>query len=890
MKFVIPYILIFIFFFYGSEYLFAQTIQGKVQSEDSKALIYASVLIKDIEKPNYISEFTIARTGDYKIQLKKQYSGIIIEVKCTGYLKKEYQIKNLEQKIYQLDFILKKDTVKIKEVTIVADKPAFIVKEDTVTYNVDAYKDGTERKVEEVIAKLPGIKVNKKTGEIKYKNRSVETVLLEDDDLFGYNYTLGTKNINIDMVEQIQAIENYSENPLLKGIEGGNKVVLNLVLKKRKVDISGSIGAFGGLFNDLSSTRLIDIGLLGITKNYKSYSSLSYNNIGMNNTPFDYFGGLKSLEQTKEHAFYADKIIPENSFASNIDYDRSNINNQYFGSHNMLFKIGKRIKIKGNMYYLKDKIKNEQTIHNLYTIEQDTFSTEDVKYINRKPILYRGDLNIKINTSKTSLLEYDLRLKQENINTPTDVTSNQQNFFNSILSTDDKLFKQELLFTQKISKKQALQITILQSKNMVNQIYQISPSVFDTINYNYDKQSTSVKKNYFEANTTLLGAVKRNKYSISTGWRLNSNDIQTSIYGLNNSAEIPINNNFNNLTYKKQNYYQTASFKMGIKRWSFTPAYYMSFLIQKNDNIIDDTLSEQSDIIFKPSLQIKYSINSNSFLLGKISYDKYNDAEKYIFENPVLISHRTIVSNIPSMNFSKIWYYSLNYLYNNMYNQLEMNAGVNYFENKGSYFSKYFINENASLVQYFFFNGSNSNLSSNFSISKYVSFLSSKISLSSMYSVFQYNNVVNTSDIRNNIGESLNANFSFKTGFSFFMNFSNEFTYYRMQSKNEDTEAFTSNLLENLFELDIKISKNTFATITTDYILPNLQNKQNHYLFIDFRLTVNSKNKRWEYNVIGKNLLNKNSFEQVQTTDYSIYTTKTGILQRYVLLGVSYVL
>jgi anionic cell wall polymer biosynthesis LytR-Cps2A-Psr (LCP) family protein len=41
------------------------------------------------------------------------------------------------------------------------------------------------------------------------------------------------------MVDQVQAVDNYSENPLLKGIEQDGKVSLNLKLKKGKVSFSG---------------------------------------------------------------------------------------------------------------------------------------------------------------------------------------------------------------------------------------------------------------------------------------------------------------------------------------------------------------------------------------------------------------------------------------------------------------------------------------------------------------------------------------------------------------------------------------------------------------------------------------------------------------------------
>ena len=866
----------------------AQTFTGKIRNTDNEPVIYASVLIKDLSKPKFISEYTIARAGDYKIVLKKQYQGILIEVKSVGYLTKKYKVEHLEQKTYTIDFILEKDTVKIKEITVVADKAPFTVKEDTVTYNVSSYSDGTERKVEEVISKLPGIKVNEKTGEIKYKNRSVETVLLEGDNLFGYNYTLGTKNINVDMVEQIQAIENYSENPLLKGIEGGNKVVLNLILKKKKIDVSGNISLYGGLFNDWSPAVLSDNNLLGITKNYKSFASFSFNNIGMNNTPYDYFGGMQSIEQNKENDLLAQKIIPENSFSNDIDQDRTNINNQYFASYNLIFKIGKRIKIKSNLYYLNDDIKNNEIFQNLYIIDKDTFKTEDNKQINKMPVLYRGDLNIKINSSKTSLLEYDFSGRSEKINTPTDVLSNNENTYNSLLKTGNNLLKQKLLFTQKLSGRKALQISLQQSLNDLNQDYEISPSVFDSLNYDTDLQNAAIFKNYTNVNAILLGAANRNKYTVSAGWKLIKNDIKTNLTGKNNLGKYPFNAYANNLIFSEQSFYQTASYQANIKRWQITPAYNFEYLLQNRNDKLTDTVNNADYFLLKYSLRVKYGINNVSFLQATASYDKFTNNEIYSFKNPVLISNRTTVSNTPNLDLSQTWYYSLFYYYSNLYNQWDINAGINYSENTGKYFSEYFINEQVALVYYFFLPQNSNNLSFNFNVSKFIAVLSSKINFSSSYSVMQYYNVINSSNLRNNTGNNFNINFGFNTGFSFPFNFSNVITYNRLQSKSEDSKAFTTNFIENIFEIKIKFSKRSFASITTDYVLPNLNIKENNYIFIDVLCSISSKNKRWEYNIMANNLLNKNNFEQVQTTDYSIYSTHTSILQRHYMFGVSY--
>lgn len=241
---------------------------------------------------------------------------------------------------YNIDFTLSKERVKVlKEVVITSNKKPFIIKQDTVKYNVSTYRDGSERKIEDIIKKMPGIEVNEKSGEIKYKGKSIENGQLEGDDLFGSNYALGTKNISVDMVEQVQAIENYSAYPLLKGIENGDKVALNLKLKKGKMDFSGNADYGSGFFSDNEQAYNIGTNILGISKNYKSFGTLSYNNVGTNDTLFDYFGFNFSTEQVKERNFFAKKLIPETIFTTPLYDNRANINNSIFGNYNSIFKL-----------------------------------------------------------------------------------------------------------------------------------------------------------------------------------------------------------------------------------------------------------------------------------------------------------------------------------------------------------------------------------------------------------------------------------------------------------------------------------------------------------------------------------------------------------------------
>ena len=286
--------------------------------------------------------------------------------------------------------------------------------------------------------------------------------MLEGDDLFGSNYTLGTKNINADMVTEAEAIENYSENALLKGIEHSEKVALNLKLKENKTDISGNIDFGIGDFASQDKPPLdISANLLGINKDYKSFATFSYNTIGQSYSPISYSTNALNMEAIRELQYYAEKIIPETGILKIADQNLSNINQQFFSSFNSIFNLGKKISTKINLRYLKDNMTIVHDFQNLYTINSEIFSTFDNTQAIKKPLYYRGDILLKYKISDVALLEYTINVRDEDINTDKEIISNQNYDFNSNLYSKDLFLKQRLLYTKKISANKALQLSTL---------------------------------------------------------------------------------------------------------------------------------------------------------------------------------------------------------------------------------------------------------------------------------------------------------------------------------------------------------------------------------------------------------------------------------------------
>ena len=870
---------LFLLIFFKSYGLYSQTIRGVVFSSDNKHL-NASILFKEYSDLESTKEFAIARNGVFHKKLKQDYEKLFVEVKAEGYYEQTLTIdKPKKEKIYSYDFVLIKiKEYELEEVVVVGKKRRFEVKEDTISFNVSRFIDGSERKIEEVIKKLPGVEHNEQTGEIKYKGKSIETVTLDGDNLFGFNYTLGTKNINVDMVDQIEAIDNYAENQLLKGIEKGGKVSLNLKLKQGKIDLSGNLDYGGGWFEDGNPTYDISSNVLGITKSYKSFATLSYNNVGVNQTPFDYFGFNFNIEQLKEQNYFAEEIIPETRFSNLLEDRRANINNQFFGNYNAIFKLNPKLSMKTNLYYLQDRITTNQLFQNDFQINNDIFTTTDNTFITKKPQQYRGDLEIKYNTSKTSLLEYNLRLRQENIETPTTIIQNQSDEFSTFLNTEDFYFKQDLLWTKKLSDKKALQLSLFHYFNDLPQTFSITPSLFDE-DALIDTQESMFQRTFLEGKATYLGSGKRDKYTFTLGSNINYSPFISRLF---NSEETISENSFD---YIQSNIFNTGVYNFNRGKWQISPSYSARVLNQNLEQKIVNDEQTQNDFIFEPALNLKYKLNSVSFLSANLGYNQNTNAEQFFFLNQVLINNRTTVSNLPSLELQNSQRYSLLYFNDNLYNQFQLNANISYQKSTGNFFTNQNISETTTQIEYFFLPQDNSNWNMNMQISKYIPFIESTLKLSSNYTLSNFRNIVNNSDLRQNQNQFLSHSFFWKTAFEIPVNFENTFTYQYSNSKNENQSAFINKSWQNTFKVIFKPSKKWFFIVSSDYYLPNTKQSDEQFLFLDATLRHRPKSKKWGANFTMRNITNENNFEQVQTSDISTTIFRSNLLPRYFLLN-----
>lgn len=858
------YTLLFFFFFILS---FSQSVQFTIKDEQGIPIPICNVLFKE-KNSQTIVEYTKIFDGSATYLLKKKYQDLEIEITSTSFYPEKIDIvaPKTEQQ-YRFNIVLRKNkTIQLQEVIVKKTDRPYKVKKDTVVFDVAKYRDGSEKKVEDLIKKLPGVEVDK-NGSIKYKGKALETVTLDGDNIFSTNYRVGTKNINIDMVEQIEAIENYTKNHLLKGIESEGRVALNLKLKKGKSDYSGTLENGVGLKEHIKEAYYANMYLMQIAATVKSFATVNLNNIGRSDTYFYEKQSSKSMDRKSEDDFRAKKILSDDLFYPSLDPVRFNRNQQFFVSYNSLFKLTKKVNLKVNFNFIDDKINSKQQIQTINYIDNKVFTTNDDYSYVKKPNVATAEIELRINTSKASLLEIYSKQYFEKSALEANYTKNDQFGFDNNNETNSFFSVNKLVHTWKVANDKALQTNLYYT-------FDKEPQIFSSIGSSESiQQESTFHKQSILFNSVFLGKNDNINYMIQFGGNLTRNP-----YFSANELEI------NNVYLSNNSCYNYSQLKYKFKKIVFTPSVsFTKYNFTLSDNVLNSN-KKSNNFVFEPSLFIDYRI-LKGMLQFSCSYKQKPISEEYIFTNSVFISNRTIMLNKPSLDFQKINHYTLNYQYTDLASNTTFSLATQYEKSNGQFLSSFTIGERFSVVKNEFFNESSISKGANLRFSRFIQGLSSTLTFSSNWLETLYPNFVNNSDIRRNSNQNFKNSFEFRSGFSTKVNFENAIVHNVLKSKS--TQKNTIQAIQNTFKVRYKISKKSNVVLKSDWFLPDLKENSNSYNFVDFEYYF-KWNDKLNFIVVGNNLMNLKNFSQYQNNDFSKFVSQTNLTSRFIVLSMEY--
>ena len=333
---------VFVILLFTSFISFSQTltISGVISDALNTPLESANVIANPLQEKAGL-KFAIAdNKGRYRLELEK---GVKYEITVSylGFVEEVF-VFEANSTIREHDFKLKATGEQLKEIVIKHEFKPIFIKKDTLTYDIKAFANGNERKMKEVLEKLPGVEVDKK-GNVFVQGKKVTKMLVEGKSFFGGGSKLAVENIPADALEKIEVIDHFNEVGFLKQVSDSEDLAMNVKLKENKKKfVFGDVEAGAEIAND-NGFYLAHAGLFY----YAPKTNLSFigdsNNIGKSTFTFEdlmrFQGGMSS--------FLSERKSLTNLFSFTNDNSDVTLNKSQFSALNFSFDTSPKLSISG---------------------------------------------------------------------------------------------------------------------------------------------------------------------------------------------------------------------------------------------------------------------------------------------------------------------------------------------------------------------------------------------------------------------------------------------------------------------------------------------------------------------------------------------------------------
>lgn len=613
---------LFALFFLISNFVFSQnTLELKVVDQNNSPLFRAIVIIEqnntqigfgNTNQDGFFS--TKLAAGDYNLKINKL--GFVSQVKTINIINTTTLKVELFNETNNLETVVIKYRPKIMK-----------VKQDTISYNLKTVVDGTERKVEDVIKKLPGLNVDE-NGKVSFKGQNIDNVLIDGNEFFGNKHQMATKNIDATMIEGIDLLTNYQGfSKLAMGAKG---IALNLKLKEKyKQQIIGDIESSYGI-NDAAR---IHNNLYKFSKKGNLAIISDYNSIGKTPITVEDYREMRipndaENEQSNTETFELPSFLAPSSF---IKFKK----NKFLGV-NFTSLIGEKSKISfSNLFNSTSMI--EESTKTQTNIGQTNSLTLFESNKKSNYTLNSTDFKWEFNKSKNTFISYRLNF-----------TPNRDEANDSINN-----------FTNQIATRGTNQNFIL------SQVFKANSIISDKINYKFQFNQSlenNQKRSHIDSESALFGLnvekvnqflnFKNNNFSVfnELNYKKGKNNFITKLLLLHknsSSTNLVITDGSENDLFRKQNTLQ-AQFQwqhQWNKKWRTT-------LGLKNTNtfILYDE-NKTSYAILEPVVIINYAISQfhKISLSGDFSHDF---TSLFQLQNDVLIDDFQNIKTASTVDFS----------------------------------------------------------------------------------------------------------------------------------------------------------------------------------------------------------------------------------------------
>lgn len=645
----------FLFFLYFNA--IGQTtweIFGKIHGESSPlsfATVYATKVENDTDQ-KILSFTTTKDDGSFELKIDTSIHEVILVCNYLGYQKKQIPVSLKTS--FPLKITMQLQDNDLQEVIITERQLPINTRGDTIVYNFSEFRDSTEKTVEDVLKKLPGIEVEE-NGQISVGGKPIKKLMIEGTDMFGRKYTIGSQNIRADFIKSVEVIDHYQENHVVKDIVSSEDIVLNLKLKEKVKNILSGVLNFGtGYGDELKLTSDANIFLISKTRKI-----LFISNNG--NTGNQY--GVEELGATFFDQGYSDWSDPIQSLptfsepmrTNHLNFKKAFLDNSKssFNTFRNFYDLGETVKMKINGTYASQKDAQKSIEKTSYIFQEELFENNFEQNQQLKNQLAQIDLKLNYLHPKASqsfdfYASYEFgqhKAFQENH----ELSNSFDNFLRDDLDAKKNIFFVAGLYTFKLNDKSAIFLGTKNSLSRQPDFWKGNNSDFNLVlpfatTFKHISQDIFLKNRLHEFSVSYVkklnkwmlkaqSTVLTSRFSFSKSWASFNENSSEELENISENTEIKKDFSWENtltisktfggsarLNFKVSTFYRTA--EVENQKIDFFAKDNFSILLWGNQRFKNHT-----KLFFSYSFQNQnfpnYNLISSNFITSNFGLQNY---------------------------------------------------------------------------------------------------------------------------------------------------------------------------------------------------------------------------------------------------------------------------
>ena len=861
---------------------------GQVLDSLNHPIPYANVVAIN-QSTQKIGGFGISNDeGRFKITLAPG-NEYLLRVSFVGFRQLEMPVKEWDSETPMLIVLEQADT-ELGLVEVVSEMPV-TMKGDTLTYKTDAFTTGNERKLEDVLEKLPGFQVDE-NGEVKVQGKKVDKVLVDGKTFFDGDSKLATKNLPANAVDRVQVLKNFNEISPVRGLDNNETLALNIQLKEGKKNM---------VFGDLTAGAGPQERYLGHANAFYYAPKLNVNLIGGSNnvgeqtfTLQDYFrfsGGMAGLggrAGSRVQLNSDDLGIPLASRTNAFDLKTT------LGALNFNYSPSKKWRHSG--FLIASASDNRLGSSSLRTYLNSEENTQEIlnsaSQVENKSGL--GKYSLTYTPKEETYLKYSFFGKLSDISNSNILNStfgeNVQNI-GAINSRNPYSWQHRLDYFHAPSERHVFSMELNAERKFNDPLYDLTTNLKPLLGLYpiQDEESYRFFQNQEITTQTLEGAL--NYYYILNptnhlNWTLGYQNLAQTLDGsLTQEGSQEAFEEFDNANeFGLQDLYLGMTWKTKWKKWIISPSAYLHRYAWRDQQFENELNYDK--ILALPGLYAKWAIKSNRSLTYRFQTEaNFMDIQK-LAQGFVLQDYNAIFQGNRALDNGIFNNHSLSYSHFDMFSGLTVFGNLNYSRKRNEIttttdFSG--INRLLSLINV---EPVNETLNGDLRLDKSLNKL--KFEVGGQWNSFSTNLILDERPTQN---QQFSQTYDTKVTTTFFKVLEVDLGY------SFTANNYNSGPIQNTFtthspkvEIDLDIVKG--LKLKADYTYNTYLNKatgtQSDFDFLNAFLIYQGKKSPWEFKLSVWNILDTRSIRRDSFNENLISTYSYLVKPRYGLLTVKF--